>query len=257
MIRVAISVEGQTEMEFCKKVLTPFFRSYKIEMIPIVVATSRDKCGAKHKGGCINMDRIKSEIERLLHNFDHITTFYDFYGFQDRPTDDVDGLEQKIFELFNSKKLTPYVQQYEFETLLFSKPEYYEEYFGDSRVTEKMKQIITIFICTFCITGCMQEKQGRAQHTAFKGMELNSWRGRNKQWCFSLLVGTNRNKSISEITNPKTKIIGVDNLKRKLAKLPIGENVFWVNYAKEPVPSAIINDLMKYSKEIKIKLHKL
>ncbi len=28
MIRVAISVEGQTEDEFCKQVLAPYFRNY-------------------------------------------------------------------------------------------------------------------------------------------------------------------------------------------------------------------------------------
>lgn len=145
MIRVAISVEGQTEMEFCKKVLTPFFRNYQIEMIPIVVATSRDKCGIKHKGGCINMDRIKSELSKLLHNFDKVTTLYDFYGFSDRPTNDVNELETMIYELFNNNNLIPYVQLHEFETLLFSDPEYYSKYFGDNRVTENMKQIIAEF----------------------------------------------------------------------------------------------------------------
>ena len=145
MIRVGISVEGQTEMEFCKKVLTPFFRNHNIELTPIVVATSRDKCGTKHKGGCINIDRIRSEVTKLLHSFDYVTTFYDFYGFDDRPTDDIDELEKIIDELFESTNFIPYVQQYEFETLLFSKPEYYEDYFGDGRVTKKMKQIITEF----------------------------------------------------------------------------------------------------------------
>ena len=145
MIRVAISVEGQTEESFCKNVLTPFFRNYDIELTPVIVMTSKDRCGTKHKGGCINMDRIESEIRRLLPNFDYVTTFYDFYGFHNRPTDDIDVLEEKIFELFVDSRLVPYVQQYEFETLLFSKPEYYEEYFGDSRITEKMRQIISEF----------------------------------------------------------------------------------------------------------------
>jgi hypothetical protein len=145
MIRVAISVEGQTEMEFCKKVLTPFLRNYDIELTPIVVATSRDKCGTKHKGGCINIDRIKSEVTKLLHSFEYVTTFYDFYRFNNRPADDIDELEEMIYNLFNNTKFIPYVQQYEFETLLFSKPEYYEEYFGDEQVSEKMKKIITEF----------------------------------------------------------------------------------------------------------------
>jgi hypothetical protein len=145
MIRIAISVEGPTEMEFCKKVLTPFFRNYNIEMIPVTICTSKDKCGRKSKGGSVNIDRIKNEVLKLLPSHDYVTTLYDFYGFSKRPTDDVNELEQILFELFNDNRFIPYIQQYEFETLLFSKPEYYEEYFGDGRVSEKMKQIIVEF----------------------------------------------------------------------------------------------------------------
>lgn len=142
MIRIAISVEGQTENEFCKKVLTPFFRTHNIEMTPIIIATSKDKCGRKHKGGCVNIDRIKSEIEKLLPNYDYVTTFYDFYGFSNRPTDNIDELERIIFELFSNRKFMPYIQKYEFETLLFSKPEYFEEYFGNDKISKAMKIMI-------------------------------------------------------------------------------------------------------------------
>lgn len=142
MIRVALSVEGQTENEFCKKVLLPFFRTYSIEMTPIIVATSKDKCGRKHKGGCINIDRIKSEIQKLLHSYDYVTTFYDFYGFSNRPTDNIDELEQIMFELFNDIKFMPYIQKYEFETLLFSKPEYFIEFFGNDKTSKSMQGMI-------------------------------------------------------------------------------------------------------------------
>jgi len=145
MIRVAISVEGQTEDSFCKNLLTPFFRNYNIETTPIIITTSRDRCGTKRKGGCINIDRIRNEIRKLLPTFDYVTTFYDFYGFNNRPTDDIDELEEKMFKLFNNKRFIPYIQKYEFETLLFCKPEYYEEYFKDSKFTEKMKKIISEF----------------------------------------------------------------------------------------------------------------
>jgi len=145
MTRIAISVEGPTEMEFCKKVLTPFFRNHNIEMIPVTICTSKDKCGRKSKGGSVNVDRIKSEVSKLLPSHDYVTTFYDFYGFAKRPTDNIEELEKILFELLSSDKFIPYVQQYEFETLLFSKPEYYEEYFGSHAVTEKMKQIILEF----------------------------------------------------------------------------------------------------------------
>ena len=80
MIRVAISVEGQTEDEFCKQILSPHFLLKEILLIPIIVTTKREKCGVKHKGGCINLDRVKSEITKLLSSFDYVTTFYDLYG---------------------------------------------------------------------------------------------------------------------------------------------------------------------------------
>jgi len=145
MIRIAISVEGPTEMEFCKKVLTPFFRNHNIEMIPVTICTSKDKCGRKSKGGSVNIDRIKSEVSKLLPSHDYVTTFYDFYGFAKRPTDNIEELEKILFELFSNDKFIPYIQKYEFETLLFSKPDYYKEYFGNNALTEKMQHIISEF----------------------------------------------------------------------------------------------------------------
>lgn len=142
MIRIAISVEGQTENEFCKKVLVPFFRTKNIEITPIIVTTSKDKCGRKHKGGCINLNRIKKEVEKLLPSYDYVTTLYDFYGFSDRPSDNIDELERIVSDIFNDRKFIPYIQKYEFETLLFSKPEYYSEYFGDDKVSSEMQKIV-------------------------------------------------------------------------------------------------------------------
>ena len=130
MIRVAISVEGQTEDEFCKRILAPYFFKKGIQLIPIIVTTKREKCGVKHKGGCINLDRIKSEVTKLLSSFDYVTTFYDLYGFDGVGNITADKLEEKMAELFNNKKFIPYIQKYEFETLLFSDPSYYEKYFN-------------------------------------------------------------------------------------------------------------------------------
>jgi hypothetical protein len=142
MTRIAISVEGPTEMEFCKKVLTPFFRNHNIEMIPVTICTSKDKCGRKHKGGNVTVPRIKSEVSKLLPSHDYVTTFYDFYGFAKRPTDNIEELEKILFELFSNTKFIPYIQKYEFETFMFSDPEYFHECFGEEKITVKMKQMI-------------------------------------------------------------------------------------------------------------------
>lgn len=119
-----------------------------------------------------------------------------------------------------------------------------------------MKTFLLTIICLFLMSGCLQESHKRERRLAGKGIELYSWHPASENWYFSLHFGTNRNKTIEEITNPKRTIIGAENLKHELAKFPEGESVFWENYAKEPVPSAIINDLEAYSKKIKIKLYK-
>jgi hypothetical protein len=143
MIRVAISVEGQTEDEFCKQVLAPYFRNFNIELVSIIITTKRKKCGTKHKGGCINLDRIQNELTKILPNFDYVTTFYDLYGFDIEDSYTAEELENKISKLFtNSRKLIPYIQKYEFETLLFSEPSYYEDYFSDCNAKTEIEDII-------------------------------------------------------------------------------------------------------------------
>jgi hypothetical protein len=120
-------------------------------------------------------------------------------------------------------------------------------------MTAKLKAISILFaftaICVFVAAGT-----GIAQ-TVFKGMELYSWRPAAGIWHFSLLMGTNRTKTIEEITDHAVTIVGVEELKKRLSQLPGGENVFWLNYAKEPVPKKLVKDLTEYCKSHGINLH--
>lgn len=144
MIRIGISVEGYTEDEFCKQVLHPYFSNYDIHIESIIVTTKRNQCGKKFKGGCVNLDRVKSELSKILPSFDYVTTFYDLYGFDIEETITADALEEKIKNLFpENHKLIPYIQKYEFETLLFSEPAYYEEYFNNCKAKVDIEHIIT------------------------------------------------------------------------------------------------------------------
>jgi hypothetical protein len=108
--------------------------------------------------------------------------------------------------------------------------------------------LITLILLTISVNDVFLQ-------TSFKGVELNSWKPASGDWHFTVLIATNRKKSIQEITDPKVTIVGVDNLKKKLSELPKGENVYWVNYAKEPIPRKIRKDLTKYCKAIGINLH--
>jgi hypothetical protein len=46
----------------------------------------------------------------------------------------------------------------------------------------------------------------------------------------------------------------MDELKKRLAKLAEGEQVFWKNLAKEPIPEQTAKDLKSFCDGIKIKL---
>lgn len=70
---------------------------------------------------------------------------------------------------------------------------------------------------------------------SMKGYELYSWQP-DGQWHFTLISGTNRPKTLAEVTLcqnivedewVKMTVVGKDNLKRVLARLPIGTNVTW------------------------------
>jgi len=71
---------------------------------------------------------------------------------------------------------------------------------------------------------------------SFKGYELYSW-SEDSQWHFTLITGTNRNKTIEEITSEgdsisedgwvKIHVVGADAIMDVLSRLPQGELVFW------------------------------
>jgi len=71
---------------------------------------------------------------------------------------------------------------------------------------------------------------------SFKGYELYSWE-EDGQWHFTLITGTNRTKTVEEITTKddyisetgwvKIHVVGSDAIKDILSRLPQNESVFW------------------------------
>jgi hypothetical protein len=104
---------------------------------------------------------------------------------------------------------------------------------------------------------------------AFKGYELLSWQ-KDGEWVFTLLAGTNRQKSFDEILNAentftateiiKVSVIGADPFKELVNHLPKGEWITWGGmvlqgevspstlYFTYP-PDEIVDELIKYCKE--------
>ncbi len=118
MVRLAISVEGQTEEKFIQKVIVPHLRGKGIYAVPLLLG---------RKGGDVSLPRIKKELNNLANSFDKVTTLYDFYGFRDKDNaENKVSLEKKIVATVATPlrgRIIPYIQMYEFEGLLFSSPE--------------------------------------------------------------------------------------------------------------------------------------
>lgn len=116
MIRLAISVEGRTEEEFVNTVLADHLKDRDVEPIPISL------------GGNVTVERLASDMAKLLWNFDRVTSLVDFYGFHNKGRATREELERRIRRAVEEKvnrswdqsHLIPYVQQHEFESLLFS-----------------------------------------------------------------------------------------------------------------------------------------
>ena len=129
MIRLAISVEGQTEEAFVKTVLAEHLREAGVEPTPILIGKARARDSSKSGGGNVSLERLASELAFLYGSFDAVTSLVDFYGFRERKGEEtIDGLENRLCRRIRDKvtgdsdprRIIPYVQQYEFEGLLFS-----------------------------------------------------------------------------------------------------------------------------------------
>lgn len=130
MIRLAISVEGPTEEEFVKNVLADHLWGIGVYPTPILLGRARGRAN----GGNVSLDRLVSEMAYLLLSFDAVTSFVDFYGFRRKGNKTVDDLEKdmtrqirnKLGQRWRQERVFPYVQQYEFEGLLFSDVDAFE-----------------------------------------------------------------------------------------------------------------------------------
>lgn len=132
-MRVFIVVEGQTEELLVKKVLKPHLEVMNVWAIPIIVATSRQKAGAKNKGGGRwahwHNDLIKLSNEHRGNDV-RFTTLFDLYGlpgdfpdynkfYKDQNTiRRTENLEAAMLKDIGDKRLIPYIQRHEIEALV-------------------------------------------------------------------------------------------------------------------------------------------
>lgn len=116
MIRLAISVEGETEEAFVNSLLANHLRKMQVESTPILL------------GGNVTVERLAAEMANLHWSFDYVTSLVDFYGFRGKGTKSLKQLELDVWEEVNCKikrswdqyRVFPYIQRHEYEGLLFS-----------------------------------------------------------------------------------------------------------------------------------------
>ena len=91
-----------------------------------------------------------------------------------------------------------------------------------------IQSLLFAFFLGLLLSGCGTVVQPTATELAksMKGYELYSWQD-GSQWKFSLLVGTNREKTPGEIKSTDTVLLSMDMLKSVLEKIPSGEYVTW------------------------------
>jgi len=120
----------------------------------------------------------------------------------------------------------------------------------------------TISILLFAIllgsllSGCGTASQPTATPFAesMKRYELYSWQD-GGQWKFSVLVGTNRVKTLEEIKSADVVLAGVEAVKSALERMPEGQYIIWSS--KETLsfpPEDIIKQIEQTCKDEGLKL---
>ena len=102
----------------------------------------------------------------------------------------------------------------------------------------------------------------RAEQTAFKGLELYSWQDENGTWQYSILEGTNRNKTLEEVQAIPLDLQGA---KAAIAKMAVGESLFWMNRVQDAAsgqmsqllfpPDEVVDELQEFAREKQVELY--
>jgi hypothetical protein len=132
--------------------------------------------------------------------------------------------------------------------------------------------IISVLCSTAFIAGCSKDNNELAEVApldnltatpSMKGWELYSWPEGNS-WKFSFLVGTNRLKTLLEVTSSNgaevlIRVTGVDSAKMVLNKFPSGEDIMLIGQGwlqtvwrgqygnLQLPPQAVIDELKSFS----------
>jgi hypothetical protein len=119
-----------------------------------------------------------------------------------------------------------------------------------------MKRALFVLSATVALAGTCVADDGREEKPRFEGVELYSWNDKEGDWLFVLLDGTNREKTENEVKMAENPVKGVDNLKKAIGHLAVGEHVSWSHRIKgfEFPAEATRKDLQEAAKDAEVDL---
>jgi hypothetical protein len=82
-------------------------------------------------------------------------------------------------------------------------------------------------ICVMLSVSVSQVRPRQAQEASVAGYELYSWSGTGGGWNFCIRPNTSSEATVEEVFNEKTVLRGVEQLKRRIARLPAGAEIYW------------------------------
>ena len=155
--RLYIVVEGDTEEEFVRTSLMPYFQAFGLYDVNATKITTNKRLSAK--GGFVNYQHLKNDVNRLLKQSDAVVSmFVDFYALptsvpgykqaklKSASTEKIKLIEKSIDEDLNDSRFIPYIQQHEFESLLFASDVGIRKYYADDRrLLAQFSEILTQF----------------------------------------------------------------------------------------------------------------
>ena len=160
MIRVHVICEGQTEEMFVNELLVPTFLAKDLLLVPALIGRPG------HKGGNFKFERLQTDVKnRLLgERTAYCTTFFDYYGLpQSFPGKDIHDSQVDIVTKATSvqeamtteltrligddamRRFIPFVQMYEFESLLFSDPIAFARGISNEHLSQNLTDIAEQF----------------------------------------------------------------------------------------------------------------
>ena len=91
-----------------------------------------------------------------------------------------------------------------------------------------VRTFLFVVLSTILLTACGAASEPAATPfpESMKGYELYSWQD-GSQWRFSILIGTNREKTLEEIKSADVTLSGVEELKSTLEQIPAGQYITW------------------------------